>query len=154
MDQIKTGYDYDDWFQNPRNIRALSFENELWLLEGLVVVPDANDLRSRLMSLHHDTPLPGHFAGDKTVQFIRQSYWWPSMTKDVVNFVRICDSCQRHKVSTMKSGGLLQPLPVPDNRWERVSGGLITHLPPTARGHTAIVVFVDALSKMVHFVPA
>ena len=31
---------------------------------------------------------------------------------------------------------------------------LITHLPQTARGHTAIVVFVDALSKMVHFAPA
>ena len=31
---------------------------------------------------------------------------------------------------------------------------LITQLPLTDRGHTAIIVFVDRLSKMVHFVPA
>ena len=31
---------------------------------------------------------------------------------------------------------------------------LLTKLPPTERGHAAIVVFVDALSKMVHFAPA
>ena len=109
IDQIKTGYDYDDWFWNPRNTRALSFENKLWLREGLVVVPNANDLRSKLMSLHHDTPIAGHFARDKTVHFIRQNYWWPSMTKDVDKFVRTCDSCQRNKISTMKPGGLLQP---------------------------------------------
>lgn len=30
---------------------------------------------------------------------------------------------------------------------------LITYLPPTARGRTAIVVFVDRFSKMVHFAP-
>ena len=72
------------------------------------------------------------------------------MTADVNEFVIICDSCQRNKVTSMKPGGLLQPLPVPEFRWERVSVDLITKLPPTERGHTAIVVFVDALSKMVH----
>ena len=76
------------------------------------------------------------------------------MTRDVQEFVQTCDSCQRMKTSPLKPAGLLQPLPVPDFRWERVSVDLITHLPPTKQGHTAIVVFVDALSKMVHFAPA
>jgi hypothetical protein len=30
---------------------------------------------------------------------------------------------------------------------------LITHLPPTQHGHDAVVVFVDRLTKMVHFAP-
>ena len=46
------------------------------------------------------------------------------------------------------------PLAVPSYRWQEVSTDFITHLPPTARsGFTAIMVVVDRLSKMVHFLP-
>jgi hypothetical protein len=49
--------------------------------------------------------------------------------------------------------GVLEPLPIPARRWERVSLDLIVELPLTAQGYSAIVVFVDALSKMVHWAP-
>lgn len=39
-------------------------------------------------------------------------------------------------------------------KFQSVSVDLITHLPLTRDGHTAIVVFVDRLSKMVNFAPA
>lgn len=90
------------------------------------MIPDANDLRSKFMPLHHDTPFAGHSARYKTVRLIRQNYWWPSMTADVNEFVRTCDSCQQNKLVFMKPGGLLQPLPVPEFRWERTSVDLIT----------------------------
>ena len=38
-------------------------------------------------------------------------------------------------------------------RWQRVTVDVITDLPETRAGHTAFVVFVDRLSKMVHFAP-
>lgn len=47
--------------------------------------------------------------------------------------------------------GLLQPIPLPGNRWEQITMELITQLPKTMAGHDAIVVFVDRLSKLVHF---
>ncbi|KAJ9517218.1 hypothetical protein QJQ45_009164 [Haematococcus lacustris] len=54
---------------------------------------------------------------------------------------------------TEKSGGLLNPLSIPDYRWESVSMDFITKLPSGSHGYDAICVFVDRLSKMVHFVP-
>jgi hypothetical protein len=45
------------------------------------------------------------------------------------------------------------PTEVPDAPWEVVTTDLITDLPRTHAGHTAIVVFVDRLTKMVHFAP-
>jgi hypothetical protein len=48
---------------------------------------------------------------------------------------------------------LLQPLPIPDVPWKSVSMDFITQLPETRRGHDAILVFVDRLTKMVHFAP-
>ena len=44
----------------------------------------------------------------------------------------------------------MQPLPVPDYRWQSVSMDFITWLPKTQDGFDAIVVFCDRLTKMVH----
>ena len=43
--------------------------------------------------------------------------------------------------------GLLQPLPVPTDRWEEVSMDFITGLPRTKAGYDAILVVVDHLTK-------
>jgi hypothetical protein len=76
------------------------------------------------------------------------------MRRDIVTFVHRCHQCQINKATNQKPGGLLTPLPIPDRRWEQVSMDLITHLPLTTTGHDAIIVFVDKLSKMVHFAAA
>ena len=64
-----------------------------------------------------------------------------------------CDSRQRNKSSTEKPHGELQPLAIPRTTWSSVSLDLITQLPRTKSGNTSIIVFVDRLSKMVHFAP-
>ena len=48
--------------------------------------------------------------------------------------------------------GLMQPLPIPTRPWQQVSMDLITQLPRSRTGNDAIVVFVDKLTKMVHYV--
>ncbi|CDJ67037.1 Gag-pol, related, partial [Eimeria necatrix] len=40
------------------------------------------------------------------------------------------------------------------NAWSHVSLGFVTDLPLTTSGHDAILVVVDSLSKMAHFIPA
>ncbi|CAM6082583.1 unnamed protein product [Calypogeia fissa] len=59
----------------------------------------------------------------------------------------------KNKSSNQKPAGLLQPLPIPERRWEHVTLDLVTTLPTTSQGHNAIVVFVDKLSKMIHIRP-
>ena len=49
--------------------------------------------------------------------------------------------------------GLLQPLPVPEWKWEVISMDFITGLPMTWRQHDSIMVVVDKLKKAVHFIP-
>ena len=71
------------------------------------------------------------------------------MESAVPEFVRSCDACQCNKPSNQKSAGLLQPLEIPHNRWEKVSMDLITHLPKTRSGYDALLVMVDYGAKMV-----
>ena len=49
--------------------------------------------------------------------------------------------------------GLLQPLPIPERPWSSVSLDFITDLPRTNAGFDAILVVVDRLTKMAHFIP-
>ncbi|KAJ9508243.1 hypothetical protein QJQ45_011749 [Haematococcus lacustris] len=74
------------------------------------------------------------------------------MRADVRYYVSTCDACQCDMASNLKPGGLLNPLSIPDYRWESVSMDFITKLPSGSHGYDAICVFVDRLSKMVHIV--
>ena len=73
------------------------------------------------------------------------------MDVTVKKFIASCDECQRNKSDNKLPAGLLQPLPIPTKNWQQISMDLITQLLKTKNGYDAIVVFVDRLSKMVHF---
>ena len=117
------------------------------------MVPDAEDLRQKCLSLHHDILFAGHLERDRTMQLVLQTYWWPVLNCDVQQFVSSCDHCQRNEASHEQPAGLLQPLLVPEFRWQWVTVNFTTDLPETKAGHTAIMVFVDRLSEMVKFAP-
>jgi hypothetical protein len=53
----------------------------------------------------------------------------------------------------MKPGGLLQPLSIPDWKWDDVSMDFIVGFPLTARKFDSIWVIVDRLTKSAHFIP-
>jgi hypothetical protein len=51
----------------------------------------------------------------------------------------------------MKLVGLLQPLSVPDWKWENISMDFITGLPTTQKENDSIWVIVDRLTKSAYF---
>jgi len=115
-------------------------------------IPKNEPLRTRLLHECHDTPISGHLGKDKTVEQVKRRFYWPGLDDDVLRYVRSCDACQRNKPSQQATAGLMQPLPIPSHPWQQVSMDLITQLPKSRSGNDAIVVFVDKLTKMVHFV--
>ena len=48
------------------------------------------------------------------------------MKKEIAAYVARCDTCCRVKAIHMKPAGLLQPLSVPEWKWEEVSMDFIT----------------------------
>jgi hypothetical protein len=75
------------------------------------------------------------------------------MKGDVARFVAQCYVCQRVKAEHQKPSGLLQPLPIPEWKWEDISMDFINRLPRTLKGNDLIWVIVDRLTKVVHFIP-
>ena len=75
------------------------------------------------------------------------------MKRDIAKFISRCLICQQVKAEHVSPASLLQPLPVPEWKWENITMDFVVGLPKTAAGHDAIWVIVDRLTKSAHFIP-
>ena len=73
------------------------------------------------------------------------------MKRDVAEFVSKCLVCQEVKAERQKPSRLLQPLPIPEWKWEHITMNFVFKLPRTQRRHDGIWVIVDRLTKSAHF---
>jgi hypothetical protein len=62
---------------------------------------------------------------------LKTHYWWHGMKKDIAEYVSLCDTCQRVKGEHQRPAGLLQPLKIPERKWEEIGMDFIVGLPRT-----------------------
>ena len=139
----------------------------LLFVYGLLYVPNDENLYREVIHAHHDHPAAGHPGRAATYELVSRNYWWPGMCKTIVRYLANCDTCARIKPVRHAPSGLLKPLQVPVVRWSSVSMDFITALPESKppgfedpgtsgsniRGFNAILVVVDPLTKMAHYIP-
>ena len=65
------------------------------------------------------------------------------MKKDIAEFMSRCLVCQQVKAEHRKPSGTLQPLPIPEWKWEHITMDFVVGLPRTRAGFDAIWVIVD-----------
>jgi hypothetical protein len=75
------------------------------------------------------------------------------MKRDIAKFVSRCLTCQRVKGEHQKPPGLLQPLLIPEWKWERITMDFVSGLPRSQEGYDSVWVIVDRLTKSAHFLP-
>lgn len=115
------------------------------------MVDPNRDLKLQLIKWYHSSPEAGHVGRDLTIKGLKQVFYWKGMTKQVRQFVRLCQVFQASKIETIAYPGLLQPLPIPQEVWVDVSMDFISS-PPKSKGKEMIFVVVDRLSKYAQFV--
>uniref|UniRef100_A0A8C5R5U5 Gypsy retrotransposon integrase-like protein 1 n=1 Tax=Leptobrachium leishanense TaxID=445787 RepID=A0A8C5R5U5_9ANUR len=108
--------------------------------------------REEVLKLYHDNKTSGHMGITKTVSSIRKLLWWPTVRRDVKDYITVCEVCTRHKSPKTAPIGLLQPLPIPERPWSHLAMDFIVEL-PESRGNTVILTVIDRFSKMGHYVP-
>src|SRR4051812_37939921 len=63
------------------------------------------------------------------------------------------DVCRHIKEEHQRPVGTLQPLPITEWKWDKVSMDFITGIPKTEKRNDAIFVVIDRLSKVSNFLP-
>jgi hypothetical protein len=118
-----------------------------------VVVPACDAVKASIIAELHDAPSAGHLGHRKTYERVAALFEWPRMQQDVHNYCKTCPVCMAAKAGTQKPAGLLQPLSVPERKWQSVGMDFIVRLPMTAAGHDALMVVTDRLTKLVRCIP-
>ncbi|CAA7047192.1 unnamed protein product [Microthlaspi erraticum] len=81
---------------------------------------------------------------------LKRYYHWVGMKRDVADWVAKCNTCALVKAEHQVPGGLLQSLPIPEWKWDRITMDFVVGL-PVSRTFDAIWVIVDRLTKSAHF---
>ncbi|KAL0180377.1 hypothetical protein M9458_025819, partial [Cirrhinus mrigala] len=109
-------------------------------------------LRQRVMQWVHDFPSSGHPGITATIHLVTNRFWWPSLQRDTMEFVRNCPTCNISKSSHQRPAGLLQPLPVAQRPWSHIAIDYVTDL-PASRNYTTILTVIDRFSKSCRLIP-
>jgi len=123
------------------------------MLGRRMYVPDNKALKQKLLREAHKSKFTVHPGSTTMYQDLKQYYWWPNMRKEVTGYVAKCSICQQVKVEHRKPAGLLQPLPIPEWKWQMIIIDFVSGLPRGKRGNDAIWVIIDHLTKSAFFLP-
>ena len=73
------------------------------------------------------------------------------MKRDIAQYVANCQTCQQVKAKHQRPARLLQPLPIPEWKWDHITMDFVIGLPRTRSKKNGVRVIVDHLTKSTHF---
>jgi hypothetical protein len=126
-----------------------------WYKDGRQVVMGDITAKRYIIQSHHGSLVHGHPGISKTIQLTERLYWWPKMQQEIMEYVKGCADCQRHKVNTRPTKALLQPIyPKPEAvPFETVALDFIVKL-PILQGFDSILTVTDqGCTKAAIFIP-
>ena len=164
LEEVRKAASLDEQYQS--GLRSLSADPEssdyIQPSEHLTLEKDILHYKARLyiprqsvpsiLQSEHDSQIAVHFGIDKTTELIWRNFWWPSMIKEIEEYVISCPDCQKNKAKCHKQYGLLSPLELPYAPWQSIAMDFITDL-PLSNGCTELWVVIDRFTKMAHFIP-
>ena len=86
-------------------------------------------LKYKVLQEAHDSPLAGHPGIFKTYRQLRKRFYWKGLKEYVQKYVNECKVCKQHKSELTYPAGLLQPFPIPEQKWDSISMDFIIDLP-------------------------
>ena len=101
------------------------------LYKNRLCVPNDMDLRKKILYESHNMVFTMHPRGNKMYQDMKQYYWWRGMKKDISEYVSKCLTCQQVKAEQQVPSGLLNPLPIPQWKWDNITMDFVSGFPLT-----------------------
>ena len=106
-----------------------------------------------VLALVHDSEFSGHLGVAKTLQKLKDRFFWRNMYDDTVSHLRSCVLCSQRKSPPKPLRANFGKMPVPSAPWHWISMDIAGPFPVTERGNKYILVVTCAFSKWVEAFP-
>ena len=137
-ESIKENFKLENNYLFKRNPKPFG---QSWLL-----IPSKPE-RKNILETYHSHPTSGHLGIARSFSRISSRFFWPSLFKDVENFVRTCHLCQTRKKPPTAPLGYLQPIPPTSVPYEKIGIDLVGPFPVTKKKNKWIVTTMDYHTK-------
>lgn len=132
-------------FKNCVDKNEYNIEENQWK----VYVPDMSKIR--ILRESHDSA--GHFGITKTVKRIKRNYFWPTLYKDVKEYVNKCEVCKASKSPNFNTAQTMGKKKEASRNFEMIMADFMGPFPRSHNGHQNLLVIVDYFSKFVIMKP-
>jgi hypothetical protein len=92
---------------------SIDDQGTLWYKKH-ICVPEIKKIRELILREAHDLAYSIHPGSTKMYHDLKSRYWWYGMKRAIVEYVALCDNCQRVKAECQRPARLLQPLKIPE----------------------------------------
>uniref|UniRef100_A0A3Q3WVW5 Gypsy retrotransposon integrase-like protein 1 n=1 Tax=Mola mola TaxID=94237 RepID=A0A3Q3WVW5_MOLML len=103
------------------------------------VVIEAERKKQIFLDCHFDD-IGHHLGQKKTVHRIQSKYYWLGIIRDVVDWIKVCETCQ-HTERNKSLARTVRPIKV-DAPWD-----IVGPFPETQQGNTSVTILIDYFSK-------
>ncbi|CDQ62561.1 unnamed protein product [Oncorhynchus mykiss] len=114
------------------------------------VVIEAERKRQIFLECHFND-IGHHLGQKKTVHRIQSKYYWLGIVKDVVDWIKVCETCQ-HTERNKNMTRTIRPIKV-DAPWEILGIDIFGPFQKTQQGNSSVVIVTDYFSKWVEAFP-
>ncbi|XP_047236890.1 uncharacterized protein zgc:113436 [Girardinichthys multiradiatus] len=108
------------------------------------VVIEAERKRQIFLDCHFND-IGHHLGQKKTVHRIQSKYYWLGIIKDVVDWIKLCETCQQTE-RNKNLARTVRPIKV-DAPWDIVGVDFIGPFTETQHGNKSVILFIDYFSK-------
>uniref|UniRef100_A0A8C5HZK7 Gypsy retrotransposon integrase-like protein 1 n=1 Tax=Gouania willdenowi TaxID=441366 RepID=A0A8C5HZK7_GOUWI len=108
------------------------------------VVIEAERKRQIFLDCHFND-IGHHLGQKKTVHRIQSKYYWLGIIRDVVDWIKVCDTCQ-HAERSKNQARTIRPIKV-DAPWEIIGIDFLGPFPETQQSHRSVFVALDYFTK-------
>lgn len=143
-----------DYYEILENLKKKKEINGFQILEGILYKQDEKNQRllkvirryelEPIMYFMHDHSLSAHFGIQATKNKVKEKYYWPGMSRDIEDYVKSCDQCQRRGRPNNKHE--LHSIEIKEPFYY-IGIDIVGPLPITKNNNRYIVVAVDYFTK-------
>ena len=114
------------------------------------VVPKKH--RREILHHLHDGPLGAHLGENKTLQKLKERFYWPGHTADVREWCRSCDPCSQRKTPNPKPRAPLVSIQA-GHPMQLVATDIVGPFPESTSGNSYVLVAIDYFTRWVEAYP-